>query len=83
MAKGVIFSFLSYTVFVKVCTIREVLQLAIPVCSCLSIKAGSCNGINLINENDGWSVLLGHPENVSHHARSLHSVVMLWDIVLH
>ncbi len=55
----------------------EDLQLAIPVCSCLSIKSRSCNGINLINENDGWSVLLGHPENISHHARSLHSVVVL------
>jgi hypothetical protein len=34
------------------------------------------DGIDLVDENDGWRVLLGHAEHISHHARALSKILL-------
>ena len=44
-----------------------------PVSSSLGIKASGCNGIHLINEDDGRRILLGQPEHIPDHSGALHA----------
>ena len=34
------------------------------------------DGIDLVNENDGWRVLFGHAEHIPHHARALSKILL-------
>ncbi len=46
--------------------------LHLPISPSLSIESSCCNGINLINENDGWSILICKSKYILHHSWSLH-----------
>ncbi len=47
-------------------------MLHLPISPSLSIESSCCNGINLINENDGWSILFCKSKYIPHHLWSLH-----------
>jgi len=48
---------------------------------CKKVVGGVCrpfcgDGIDLVNENDGWRVLFGHAEHIPHHARALSKILL-------
>jgi hypothetical protein len=46
------------------------------ISSGLSVESLGCNGVDFINENDSWRVLLGQSEYVTHHARSFAQILL-------